>query len=171
MTSDQGPLIRMCWAGLTGQGGSSQKYYLFIPCLDPGDCSTSTRNILMLTILYSLSGENSRERTFFFLSKQKLFIYFNAGVQNGPTLFIPCFLSTMSALLSSKTPALSHSLHILYVYKCGKIMCLVCLKAPRGIKMDLQIKVGWVLKNSGNSLSDGHRKFSIWTIGCWEICN
>ena len=100
--------------GWQGRGGSSQKYYLFIPCLDPGDCSTSTRNILMLTILYSLSGENSRERTFFFLSKQKLFIYFNAGVQNGPTLFIPCFLSTMSALLLRPLLSLIH--YISYMY-------------------------------------------------------
>ena len=52
-----------------------------------------------------------------------------------------------------------------FLYKNGKITCPVCLKAPRGIKMDLQIKVGGVLKNSGNSLSDGHRNFPISTIG------
>ena len=56
-------------------------------------------------------------------------------------------------------------------YKYGKMTCPVCLKALRGIKMDLQIKVGWVLKNSGNSLCDRHWNFPIWTIGSWEICN
>ena len=44
-------------------------------------------------------------------------------------------------------------------YKYGKISCPVCLKAPRGIKMDLQIKVGGVLKNSGNFQSNEHRNF------------
>ena len=129
MTSDQGPLIRMCWAGLTGQGGDPHRntiYLYFIPCLDPGDCSTSTRNILMLTILYSLSGENSRERTFFFLSKQKLFIYFNAGVQNGQILFIPCFLSTMSALQPFyilRPLSLIHYISTMYIHK--KLLLLI----------------------------------------------
>ena len=31
-----------------------------------------------------------------------------------------------------------------------------------------EIKVGGVLKNSGNSLSDKHQNFSIWPIRSWE---
>ena len=33
----------------------------------------------------------------------------------------------------------------------------------------LGTKVGCVLKNSGNSLSDRHQNFSIWPIRSWEI--
>ena len=36
------------------------------------------------------------------------------------------------------------------------------------LKIDLQIKVGWVLKNLGNSLFDGHWDIWIWTIGSWD---
>ena len=36
------------------------------------------------------------------------------------------------------------------------------------LKNLLWIKVGWVLKNSGNSLDDGHWDFSIWTRESWE---
>ena len=35
-------------------------------------------------------------------------------------------------------------------------------------KIDLQIKVGWVLKNSGNFLFDRHWNFTIWTKGSWD---
>ena len=38
------------------------------------------------------------------------------------------------------------------------------------LKIDLQIKVGWVLKNSGNSLFDRHWNFTIWTKGSWDNC-
>ena len=33
----------------------------------------------------------------------------------------------------------------------------------------LGTKVGWVLKNSGNFLSDRHKNVSIWPIWSWEI--
>ena len=35
-------------------------------------------------------------------------------------------------------------------------------------KMALELKVGWVLKSSGNSLSDEHWNFPIWTFGISE---
>ena len=36
------------------------------------------------------------------------------------------------------------------------------------LKIDLQIKVGWVLKNSGNSLIDKHWYFTNWTKANWD---
>ena len=35
-------------------------------------------------------------------------------------------------------------------------------------KEPLRLKIGWVLKNSGSSLYDGHWNFPIWTIQSWE---
>ena len=40
--------------------------------------------------------------------------------------------------------------------------CITSLKNP------LWLKVGWVLKNSGNSLDDWHWDFPIWTWESWE---
>ena len=36
------------------------------------------------------------------------------------------------------------------------------------LKIDLQTKVGWVLKTSGNSLIDRHWNFTIWIKGSWD---
>ena len=36
------------------------------------------------------------------------------------------------------------------------------------LKIDLQTKVGWVLKTSGNSLFDRHWNFTIWIKGSWD---
>ena len=36
------------------------------------------------------------------------------------------------------------------------------------LKIDLKIRVGWVLKNSGNSLFDWHWNCTIWTNGSWD---
>ena len=56
-----------------------------------------------------------------------------------------------------------------YKYKGGQITLPVFF-APRDLKIDLQIKVGWVLKNSGSSLFDGHQYFWFVTNGCLDNC-
>ena len=38
-----------------------------------------------------------------------------------------------------------------------------------GFEFELKIKVGWVLKNSGNSLFNRHWDFSIWIMESWAI--
>ena len=43
---------------------------------------------------------------------------------------------------------------------------LKCYITP--FKETLGLKVGWVLKYSGNSLNDGHWNFPIWTNQSWE---
>ena len=37
-----------------------------------------------------------------------------------------------------------------------------------GLGRGLEIKVGWVLKNSGNSLYNGHQDIPIWAKESWD---
>ena len=66
-------------------------------------------------------------------------------------------------------------------YNIDAIICSCTNVQPRSIKLaplfwrllealkiDLQTKVGWVLKTSGNSLFDRHWNFTIWIKGSWD---
>ena len=46
------------------------------------------------------------------------------------------------------------------------LFCFNCFL--EALKFELQKKVGWVLKSSGNSLLNGHWDYPFWTKGRWE---
>ena len=46
---------------------------------------------------------------------------------------------------------------------CPRKNALLCSEDPRVFIIELQIKVGQVLENSGNFLSNEHKNFAVWS--------
>ena len=57
---------------------------------------------------------------------------------------------------------------VLHVQVRSDNMSCFVWRLLEALKIYLQIKVGWVLKNLGNSLFNGHWDIWIWTIGSWD---
>ena len=76
-----------------------------------------------------------------------------------------CFSSFLTEMVLEQN--LGTANHIGYT-GCPKKNAPVFESAITPAKMALELKVGWVLKSSGNSLSDEHWNFPIWTFGISE---